>query len=62
VQGLTTAGVIPCDPPYNARVFAARVSYRRGRTKTLPRYAITLLIAQAPFLPVLWGAFPQMPL
>ena len=30
--------------------------------KTLPRYAITLLVAVAAFLPILWGAFPQMPL
>ncbi|MBA2534554.1 MAG: hypothetical protein H0V21_06050 [Rubrobacter sp.] len=30
--------------------------------KTLPRYTITLLVALAAFLPVLWGAFPQMPL
>ena len=29
--------------------------------KTLPRYAITLLVAVAAFLPILWGAFPQMP-
>lgn len=35
---------------------------RRGRIKTLPRYTITLLVALAAFLPVLWGAFPQMPL
>ncbi len=29
--------------------------------KTLPRYTITLLVAVAAFLPVLRGAFPQMP-
>ena len=30
--------------------------------KTLSRYAITLLVALAAFLPILWGAFPGMPL
>ena len=30
--------------------------------KTLPRYTITLLVAVAAFLPILWGAFPGMPL
>ncbi|MGF1472950.1 MAG: hypothetical protein ACFB50_14575 [Rubrobacteraceae bacterium] len=30
--------------------------------KTLPRYTITLLVAVAAFLPVLWRLFPQMPI
>jgi hypothetical protein len=29
--------------------------------KTLQRHEITLLVAAAAFLPVLWGAFPEMP-
>jgi hypothetical protein len=29
--------------------------------KTLLRYRITLLVAVAAFLPVLWKAFPGMP-
>lgn len=39
-----------------------RGHFTEGWMKTLPRYMITLLVALAAFLPVLWRLFPQMPL
>lgn len=50
-----------CDRPALS-VQSAGVPSRKARMKTLPRYTITVLVAVAAFLPVFWGAFPQMPL
>jgi hypothetical protein len=57
-----TPRVILLDPRRILKRPTMRVSYQRGRMKSLPRYTITLLVALAAFLPVLWGAFPEMPL